>query len=149
MSCCDRSEKWNDALTHCLYACAPLKCLLIGVLMWTLAAPVMAQSPAAPGPKIAARLTAEGLLIEAGSAGQFTLKYPVLVGDKWDDVRKPIETKVSGDAATLQFDGATRIAVTWEPSERTLVLAPSNVPASVKSLRGEMLIDFSYVNGGT
>jgi hypothetical protein len=109
----------------------------------------MAQSPDAPEPKFAAHLTAEGLLVEAGGAGQFTLKYPVLVGEKWDDVRKPIETKLSGDVATLQFDGGARIAVTWKPAERTLVLTPSNIPTSVKSLRGEMLIDFSYVNGGT
>ena len=59
-----------------------MKCLLFGVVMWTLVAPVMAQSPDVLEPKIAARLTAEGLLVEAGSAGQFTLKYPVAGGGK-------------------------------------------------------------------
>jgi hypothetical protein len=126
-----------------------MKGLLFGMLMWALANPMMAQSPNAVEPKMAARLTVEGLLIEAGSAGQFTLKYPVLVGEKWDDVYKPIETRVSGDVATLRFDGKTRVDVTWKPADKTLVFAPSNVPVSVKSLRGELLIDFSYINGGT
>ena len=126
-----------------------MKCLLFGVLVWTLAAPVMAQDPDAREAKFAARLTTEGLLIEAGSAGHFTLKHPVLVGEKWDSVHKPIETKVSGDIATLQFDGPTRIAVAWQPTERTLVFTPANVPTSIKSLRAEMLIDFSYVSGGS
>ena len=95
------------------------------------------------------RLTQEGLLIEAGSAGQFTLNYPVLVGQKWDDVSKPIEVKVSGNSTRLQFDAGTRIEVVWQPAERTLTFTPINVPPRVKSLRSQMLIDFSYTNGGS
>jgi hypothetical protein len=64
-------------------------------------------------------------------------------------VRKPIGKKVSGDTATLQFDGPTRIEVVWQPVEGTLTFTPINVPAGVKSLRADMLIDFSYVNGGS
>jgi hypothetical protein len=95
------------------------------------------------------RLTQEGLLIEAGSAGQFTLTYPLLVGQKWDDLRKPIEKKVTGTSALLQFDGGTRIEVVWQPAEGTLTFTPVQVPSGVKSLRAQMLIDFSYVNGGS
>lgn len=95
------------------------------------------------------RLTQEGLLIEAGSAGQFTLNYPVLVGQKWDDVSQPIERKVSGNSTILQFDAGTRIEVVWQPAEGTLTFTPINVPPRVKSLRAQMLIDFGYVNGGS
>lgn len=126
-----------------------MKCVLFCAAVCALVAPVIAQDPVASHPNMTARLTGEGLLIEAGSAGQFTLKYPVLVGEKWDDVHKPIETKVSGETATLQFDGAMRIGVSWKPAEGSLVFTPSNLAPSVRTFRGEMLIDFSYVNGGT
>ena len=101
-----------------------------------------------PGPKFALNLTQEGLAIDAGSDGQFTLTYPVLVGARWDDVRKPVERKVTGHTATLRFDGDARIDVTLQPAEGTLTLTPVNVPSGVKSLRQTMLIDFSYVGGG-
>ncbi|MBI5818901.1 MAG: beta-galactosidase [Verrucomicrobia bacterium] len=94
------------------------------------------------------RLTREGLAIEAGSAGHFTLNYPVFVGAKWDDVRKPIEATVSGNSATLKFDGDTRIEVVLQPGEGTLTFTPVNVPAGMTSLRAGMQIDFSYATGG-
>ena len=97
--------------------------------------------PAPAGPKFALRLTQEGLAIDAGSDGQFTLAYPVFVGARWDDVRKPVEHKVTGNTATLRFDGDLRLEVALQPAEGTLTLTPVNVPASVKSLRGTMLID--------
>ena len=106
-------------------------------------------SPVTLEPKASVHLTQEGLLIEGGSAGQFTLNYPVLVGERWDDVRKPIEKKVSGNTATLQFEGPTRIEVVWQPAEGTLSFTPISVPTGVLSLRAEMLIDFSYVTGGS
>ncbi|MFA6561514.1 MAG: beta-galactosidase [Verrucomicrobiia bacterium] len=95
------------------------------------------------------RLTREGLAIEAGSAGQFTLAYPVFVGEKWDDVRKAIETKISGNNATLKFDGDTRIEVALQPGEGALTFTPVNVPAGVKSIRVTMQVDFSYAMGGS
>ena len=104
--------------------------------------------PAPVGPKFALRLTQEGLAVDAGSDGQFTLTYPVFVGARWDDVRKPVEHKVTGNTATLRFDGDARLEVALQPAEGTLTLTPVNVPAGVKSLRGAMLIDFSYAGGG-
>ena len=102
----------------------------------------------APGPKFALRLTQEGLAIDAGSDGQFTLEYPVFVGAKWDDVRKPVERKVTGNTATLRFDDDARVDIALQPTDGTLTLTPVSVPADVKSLRGKMLIDFSYAGGG-
>ncbi|MGE5607896.1 MAG: beta-galactosidase [Bacillota bacterium] len=116
------------------------------------AEPKSKDAPAKPAPavpKTSLHLTQEGLAIEAGSMGQFKLEYPVFVGERWDDVRKPVERKVSGNSATLRFDGDTRIDVAWQPSDNTLTLTPVNVPASVRSLRGAMLIDFSYAGGGS
>jgi hypothetical protein len=95
------------------------------------------------------RLTREGLTIEAGSAGHFTLSYPVFVGEKWDDVRKAVEVKALGNNATLKFDGDTRVEVALQPGEGTLTFTPLNMPVGVKSLRATMLIDFSYATGGS
>ncbi len=102
----------------------------------------------AAGPRFALHLAQDGLAIDAGSDGQFTLQYPVFVGARWDDVRKPVERKVTGNTATLRFAGDARVDVALQPAEGTLILTPVNVPASVKSLRGALLIDFSYAGGG-
>ena len=106
-------------------------------------------APAAHAPGTSLRLTREGLMIEAGSAGQFTLTYPVFVGEKWDDVRKPIETTVSGNSATLKYDGDGRLEAVLQPGEGTLKFTVSGMPAGVKSLRSVMMIDFSYATGGS
>lgn len=108
------------------------------------AAPVVVQKP-----KTSLHLAPEGLAIEAGTMGQFTLKYPVFVGAKWDDIRKPIETKVSGNTATIKFDADARIDVAWQPADGTLVLTPVNVPTGVKGARLTMLIDFGFADGGS
>ncbi len=112
-------------------------------------APKAKPAPVAHAPGTSLRLTREGLVIEAGSAGQFTLVYPVFVGGKWDDVRKPIETTVLGNSATLKFDGDGRLEVALQPGEGTLTLNLASVPAGVKSLRTMMMIDFSYATGGS
>jgi hypothetical protein len=125
-----------------------MRCVLLVALLLARVSLLGAEGPVIFEPASSFRLTQEGLLIEAGSAGQFTLNYPVLVGDKWDDVRKPIEKTVSGNTATLRFDGPARIEVAWQSADRILTFTPINVPAGVKSLRADMLIDFSYINGG-
>lgn len=113
------------------------------------AAPQPPAPAAAREPKASLRLAQEGLAIEAGSGGQFTLNYPVFVGTKWDDVRKLIEKTVSGNSASIKFDGGARVDVALQPAEGTLTLTPVAVPAGVKSLRVAMLIDFSYASGGS
>jgi hypothetical protein len=126
-----------------------MRCVWFIALLLARVSLLTAEGPIASEPKSSLHLTQEGLLIKAGSAGQFTLNYPVLVGERWDDVRKPIEKRVSGYTATLQFDGPTRIEVVWQPADRSVTFTPINVPVGVKSLRADMLIDFSYVNGGS
>jgi hypothetical protein len=110
--------------------------------LWSSSEPKSAEAKPkakpAPAPRAQAtslRLTREGLAIEAGSAGHFTLAYPVFVGAKWDDVRKPVETTMSGNNAALKFDGDARVEVTLELAAKTLTLTPVAVPAGVKSPR--------------
>lgn len=104
---------------------------------------------AAPKPSLALRLTNDGVGIDAGGMGQFTLQYPVLVGERWDQVRKPIERRVSGATAAIRFDAGANIAVALDAASGEVTLTPSNLPSDAKSLRMEMLIDFNYANGGT
>ena len=112
--------------------------------------PAAVPPPAKPAPAATGmQLTPAGLVIEAGSSGHFTLNHPVLVGERWDQVRTPIERTVSGNTATLRFAGDTRLEVIFQPGAGTLTYSLSNAPADVKSIRSDMLIDFSYANGGT
>jgi hypothetical protein len=95
------------------------------------------------------RLVNDGVAIDAGGMGQFTLDYPVLVGQRWDQVRKPIERRVNGTTATILFDAGASITVGLQPATGELTLTPSNLPGDMKRLRMEMLVDFHYASGGT
>ena len=103
----------------------------------------------APPPSLALRLADEGLAMDVGGMGQFTLQYPVLVGERWDQIHKPIEKRVAGTTAAVQYDGGAHIDVALNPANGELLLTPSGLPADVKSIRMEMLIDFAYAGGGT
>lgn len=105
----------------------------------------------APAPKVERKtglhLGQNGLVIDAGSMGQFTLAWPVLVGERWDAIRKPIEHKVSGNTATIQFEGDARIDVALK--DGALTMTPANLPGDAKSIRAEMMIDFNFATGGS
>jgi hypothetical protein len=105
-------------------------------------------APKAVAVKLSLRMDGEGLAIDAGGMGHFNLSYPVLVGDRWDKVHKPIEKRVSGNTAAVQFDGNTRVELALEAATGELTVTPANIPADVKSIRMEMLIDFRYADGG-
>ena len=104
---------------------------------------------AAPAETLSLRLEDKGISINAGVMGQFYLNYPVLVGERWDQVRKPIEKSITGNTAIIKFDAGAQVGVELQPITGELILTPSHLPAEVKSLRCEMLIDFNFANGGS
>jgi len=108
-----------------------------------------AKPPAVQVQKASLELTQDGLAIDAGAMGKFTLDYPVLVGAQWDDVHKPIERTIAGNNATIRFDGDARIDLAWQPGDGTLTLTAHNLPGGVKTVRQSMMIDFGLANGGT
>lgn len=110
-------------------------------------APVAARPAPTPKTWLSVRLSNNGVAIDAGGLGSFTLEYPVLIGDRWDKVRKPIETSVAGNTAAIKFDAGARIDVALQGGE--LTLTPVNLPGDAKSIRLNMLIDFNISNGGT
>ncbi len=100
-------------------------------------------------PVQAATLTAgtDGIAIDAGTFGKFTLTYPRLEIEKGEPL-KPIEKTPAGKSAVLKYAGDARVDVSIAPDGAiTYVLA--NPPAGLKSCRMEMLIDFGFSEGGT
>ena len=88
----------------------------------------------------------KGVHIDAGSMGGFTLEYPSL--ERADKKKIAILQKApSGKSATVTYDGGTVLQV--EVSDvGEITYSFSEVPAEVKSWRVQMLIDFSYQQGG-
>ena len=95
------------------------------------------------------RLDDKGITINAGEMGQFILNYPVLVGERWDQVRKPIEKNIVGNTASIKFDAGAQVGVELKPATGELILSLSHLPADVRALRCEMLIDFNFAGGGS
>ena len=104
---------------------------------------------AAPAESLSLRLADKGINISAGGLGQFILNYPVLVGERWDQVRKPIEKSITGNRAIIKFDAGAQVGVELQPATGELILTPMHLPAEVKTLRCEMLIDFNFASGGS
>lgn len=88
----------------------------------------------------------EGLRIDAGSMGAFTLSYPKLHGDG-GEVHPLIEKAADGATAAVKYEGGASAALTISEGEVTIVF--SDMPEDVTTFRMDMLIDFSYSQGGS
>jgi hypothetical protein len=99
-------------------------------------------------PALAAQLstTDAGLVVDAGSMGRFALSYPELV-DKQDKSLKPIEKRATGKQAVLKYEGGAEVTLAVEAAD-TVALTLKGVPAEIVKFRMDMLIDFSYADGG-
>ena len=91
-------------------------------------------------------LTNDGLRIDAGSMGTFALSYPNLHGDG-GEVHPLIEKTADGGAASVKYQGGASASLALAGDEVTIAFA--NMPEDVTTFRMEMLIDFSYSQGGS
>lgn len=91
--------------------------------------------------------TNDGLQIDAGSMGVFTLTYPALVGEDGQTVHPAIEKSAEADRARVRYEGGASAELEIRAGEVTTRL--SGVPESAHSVRMEMLIDFGYAQGGS
>ncbi|MDQ2733261.1 MAG: hypothetical protein M3Y56_16550, partial [Armatimonadota bacterium] len=91
--------------------------------------------------------TNDGVKVDAGAFGQFTLNYPSLDVGKGDPL-KPIEKTPAGNKAVLKYAGNAQVDVSIDP-DGTITYTFSNPPAGLKNYRMDMLIDFSFREGGT
>lgn len=93
-------------------------------------------------------LVDEGVRVNAGSLGAFTLGWPGLVAEQSDQPLSPIERRIEGRRAALKYAGGGHVAVSIEGQD-TIAVDIRNRPAGVDKFRVDMLIDFSYADGGT
>jgi hypothetical protein len=91
---------------------------------------------------------ADGLEIDAGSLGKFTLGYPQLRDAAQQSVHKLLEKNPAGKVATLKYDGGAQLDLALaEDGKLTVKLA--SVPADVKGVAVDMLIPIAFNQGGT
>jgi hypothetical protein len=113
--------------------------VLLNLLIIFLLAPVVAQS--------APRFTDEGLELDAGSLGKFTLEYPQLLGADQQTAHKLHEKRASGATAVLQYEGGSQLDLALGENGR-LVVKLTQVSADVKSVSCEMHIPIAFNQGG-
>lgn len=89
----------------------------------------------------------EGIIIDAGSLGQFTLKHPAFRNASSQPVHKIVETRIDGKTATVRYDGGGS-AVINVTSVGDVSFAFSGVPSDVKSFELDMLVDIAFSQGG-
>ncbi|HEY0256300.1 MAG TPA: sugar-binding protein [Candidatus Methylacidiphilales bacterium] len=102
-----------------------------------------------PIPASAAKLSFgdDGVRIEGGSMGNFTLNYPSLVTDKPGAAHAIIAKSPAGTSMVVQYEGGATLHISTDSSHR-LTYSFSNVPANTKSIGYRLFIDFSFQQGG-
>jgi hypothetical protein len=83
--------------------------------------------------------------ISAGTMGDFDFEYPSLEGKTPDANQKVLAATVSGNTATVKYDKGAEATVTVSGGEVTFSF--QNV-SGIKSTRYNMMIPFSYQQGG-
>ena len=89
----------------------------------------------------------DGLKVEAGTLGSFTLAYPALHDVASKPVHKLIEAKTDGANTVVRYEGGGEVVILCVGDDIHFSFA--NMPDDVKSWRVEMLIDISFGKGGT
>jgi hypothetical protein len=95
----------------------------------------------------APHFTDEGLEIDAGSLGTFTLAYPELLGANQQPVHKLHEKTPNGASAALKYEGGSQLDLTWS-DDRKLLVKLTQVSADVKTITCEMHIPIALNQGG-
>ncbi len=109
-----------------------------GLSLWA----VVALVAAAPAAEVS--LTPDGIAIACGPLGSFRLSWPTLLAGPKS--HQPVDRRVEGRTATLGYEGGATVTVRLEGGKVTLT--PQRLPADVKNVRQEMLIDFGFADGG-
>ncbi|MBV9468992.1 MAG: hypothetical protein JOZ57_07070, partial [Abitibacteriaceae bacterium] len=92
-------------------------------------------------------MTPDGIMIDNGNMGQFTLDYPTLMNDAKQTPYKLVEKVPAGKTATVKYDGGAQLDVTTD-DVGNIALNFSKLPADVKWFKTTMLINFSFSQGG-
>lgn len=92
-------------------------------------------------------LTGDGLVVDAGAMGSFTLSYPQLLSETGDTGLKPAEVRPTGRQALLRYAAGAEVTMAVA-DDGTVSLEYRNLPAAIRKIRMDMLIDFSFSEGG-
>lgn len=116
--------------------------VLVVALMFIAATGVRAAEPAASGVKLS--LAEGGIVITAGPAGSFTMKYPLLEGL---DPKEPSDRQIhSPTHATLTYATGIKADVRVEGGEVTIAF--SGIAQPIRKMRQEMHVPFTMSQGG-
>ena len=102
--------------------------------------------------KVTVKPTDDGLVIDAGSMGQFVLSYPAIYkkGEhNYEDAKtyQLVEKQPAGDTALLKYAGGAQARVEVQANQ-TVLVSFSAMPGDVQQFRMDMHSDISYGQGG-
>ena len=109
---------------------------------------VAGSSARAGAPALSIKPAETGVVITAGSLGQFTLGYPSLRKKEDKPAYDLVEKQIAGNAAHIKYAGGAQLQIDVQP-DNTLALTFSGLPADVRVFRMEMLVDLGFAQGGT
>ena len=93
-------------------------------------------------------LTSDGVRIDAGRVGNFTLSYPALLKESGESAAKIIQLSPGNNGTeTIQYDNGTRATLTLLESRR-IQIEFAQVTADVKKYRMDIQLGFSLIQGG-
>lgn len=93
------------------------------------------------------RLGQDGIEIDAGSVGRFTLEYPSFQDGAQKTLHKLIEKTPAGKSAVLRYEGGGRVDMTVEPGGKVSVKF-ADVPGDTKTVELAMQIPIGFNQGG-
>ncbi|MEA3209621.1 MAG: hypothetical protein QOE70_2678 [Chthoniobacter sp.] len=101
----------------------------------------------APKAQPAVRFGQEGIDIDAGSLGKFTIAYPALLDGKQQPQHKLVEKKADPNTANLKYEGGAQLDLTF--ADGKLAMKFAQVPADVKFVAFDMHIPIAFNQGGS
>ena len=93
------------------------------------------------------KLGHDGIEIEAGSIGRFTLEYPALQDGSQKVLHKLIEKTVTGKSAALRYEGGGRVDMTLGADKKVTVKF-ADIPPDTKTVELAMQIPIGFNQGG-
>ena len=94
-----------------------------------------------------AQFGAEGIDIDAGSLGKFTINYPALLDAQQKPAHKLAAKRMAGNTAELQYEDGAQVLLTLGENGRISVQLSRPLP-DVKFIEWDMLIPIAFNQGG-
>src|SRR5262245_45628840 len=89
----------------------------------------------------------DGVDVEGGSLGRFTLEYPALLDGSQKPAQKLAGKTVAGNTVTLKFDGGAQVFATLTDGGKVLMKTSGNT-ANIKFVTVEMKVPIAFNQGG-